>query len=165
MRAFDAGLHHPPRSASSAEALRLLDRNMTMTDQLFDDYRRIWESLLTVQQDLLRQWQRVALTSRPIADGQAEREKELQRRWRELVLETLNKHRELVDSTYRFSNEIFEKTLHIADARSPDEYRQAVDDLCNQAFIGLTERSEARLRDFYHMAGAMYELSRRPSVG
>jgi hypothetical protein len=135
-----------------------------MTDQLLDDFRRISESLLVVQQDLLRQWQRLLLSTRPGFGDQSEREKGLHKRWRELAMETLNKHRELVDSTYKCSNEFFERALRIADARSPDEYRQIVDEMWSQAFASLRERSEVQVRDFYNMAAMTFDMSRKATA-
>jgi len=135
-----------------------------MNDQLLDDFRRMSESLLAMQQDLLRQWQRILLSSRSNAGEDSEWEKALQKRWRELAVETLNKHRELIDSTYKFSNEFFERALRIADAGSPDEYRQMVDDLWSQAFVNLRERSESQLRDFYKIAAMTFEFSRKAAA-
>jgi hypothetical protein len=135
-----------------------------MTDQLLDDFRRASESLLAMQQDLLRQWQRLLLSSLPGIGEDGEWAKSLQKRWRELAVETLNKHRELIDSTYKSSNELFERALRIADAKSPDEYRQILDDLWTQAFTNFRERSESQLRDFYNMAAMTFELSRKTAA-
>jgi hypothetical protein len=135
-----------------------------MTDQLLDDFRRSSESMLLIQQDLLRQWQRLLLSTRPGIGEQADWEKSLYKRWRELALEALHKHREMVDSTYKSSNEIFERALRIPDARSPDEYRQVVDDIWSQAFASLKERSESQVRDFYNMASVAFELSHKAAT-
>ena len=138
--------------------------HMYMIDQLLEDHRRIWESLLTVQRDLVSQWQNAYLSAKPGVTGQVEWDKDLQKRWREFVLATFNKHRELMDSPYNLSSKMLERTWRIADARSPDEFRQAMDEFWSQTFTSFKESSEARVRDFYAMAGAMYDLSRKSAV-
>lgn len=137
---------------------------MYMIDQLLNDQRRIWESLLMVQRDLASQWQHTYLSAKLGVAGQPEWDKDLQRRWREFVLATFSKHRELMESTSTLSSKTLERTWRIADARSPDEFRQAMDELWGQTFASFRESSEARVRDFYSMAGEMYDLSRRQVV-
>jgi hypothetical protein len=154
LAAHDHQAHHP-----SAKAIAPVGEHMT--DQLLDDFRRISESMLMMQQDVFRQWQRVLLSATPGIRESGEWEKNMQKRWRELAVETLNKHRQMVDSTYKSSNELFEQALHVADAKSPDEYRQIVDNLWSQAFVSIKERSESQLRDFYNMAAMAFELSRK----
>lgn len=136
---------------------------MYMIDQLLDDYRRTWESLLMVQQDLARQWQRMHL-ARPGGIGHGELDKDLQKRWREFVLEAFNKHRQLTESSCNLSKGILERTWRIADAKSPDEIQQAMDELWSQVFTSFREASEARLRDFYGTAGTMYDLFHKSAV-
>jgi hypothetical protein len=137
---------------------------MHMTDMLLDDYRRIWESMLMAQHDMARHWQRAYLSTRPGVAGQLEWDKDLQRRWREFVMETLNRQRGLVDSACGMSGKTLERTWRIEDAKSPEEFRQAMDEFWSHTFTTLKEGSEARLRDFYSMAGTMYDLCRKSAM-
>jgi len=132
-----------------------------MNDQLLDDFRRASESILVIQQDMLRKWQRLLFSTLPCMGEQAERDKTLNERWRALAVEALNKHREMVDATYKCSNELFERALRVADAKDPDEFRHIVEDMWSQAFASLRERSESQVRDFYDMAAVVFELSRK----
>jgi hypothetical protein len=52
----------------------------------------------------------------------------------------------------------------MADAKSPDEYRQILDDMWSQTFTSLKERSESQVREFYDMAAMTFELSRKAAA-
>ena len=131
-----------------------------MNDQLLDDLRRSSESLLAMQQDFLRRSQLLFFKQLGLGE-RSESERSLQKRSREFVVTMLNKHREFVDSTYRSSNQLFERALCATETNSPDEYRHIVDDLQRELLATVRERSESQVREFCNMADEAFEYTRK----
>jgi hypothetical protein len=87
-----------------------------MLDQLVDGVRKASESTLNAQQELLRQWSRMWLRAAPATPAGAEAAGDRKRaaRWLDVGLETLRRHRESLDATYRSSLQVLERTLKSA---------------------------------------------------
>ena len=72
-----------------------------MIDQLMDSYRKASASWLQMQQDAFRQLAQQWLTTPQGPAGMsAEWSRSFQKRWLELAIEALNKHRESLDAVY-----------------------------------------------------------------
>lgn len=123
-----------------------------MFDQLIDGVRKASESSLQMQQEMFKHWTR--LFSGPGADvgavgaGGADWGRASQKRWLELGVEMLNRHREAVDAIYRSGIQIIEQTFQVSEAKSADEYRRMVEDLWRKLFDLQKEQSESQFRDF-----------------
>ena len=76
-----------------------------MFDQLIDGVRKASESSLQMQQEMFKHWTRLftgpAQEAGAQAGAQAEWGRTSQKRWLELGVEMLNRHREAVDSIYK----------------------------------------------------------------
>jgi hypothetical protein len=120
-----------------------------MFDQLVDGVRKASESSLHVQQEMFRHWTRLWLTAAPGGVGVAgDWNRGAQRRWLDLGVELLHKHREAIDGTYRAGIQIIEQTFHLAEAKSPEDYRKLVEDLWRRLFDLQKEQAEGQFRDF-----------------
>jgi hypothetical protein len=120
-----------------------------MFDQLVDGMRKASESSWQVQQELFRNWTRLWLQSAPGGVGVAsDWGRGSQRRWLELGLEMLNKHREALDSTYKAGIQIIEQTFRLGDARSIEDSRKLVEDLWRKLFDLQKVQAESQFRDF-----------------
>jgi hypothetical protein len=120
-----------------------------MFDQLVDGVRKAAESSMQLQQEMFRQWTRVGVSAAPGDLGAAgDWNRSAQRRWLELALEVLNKHRAAIDSTYKAGIQIIEQTFHLAEATSVDDSRKQAEDLWRKVFEAQKERAESQLRDF-----------------
>src|SRR5688572_4590464 len=81
-----------------------------MFEQLMDSFRKTSESSMQMQQEMLTHWAQQWLAAPPNAAGvSAEWGRNLQKRWSELALEMLNKHREALDSSYKSGIQIIEQ--------------------------------------------------------
>jgi hypothetical protein len=122
-----------------------------MFDQLFDGVRKASESSWQMQQEMFRNWARMWLSGTPgslsIAPA-VDWNRGSQRRWLELGLEMLNKHREAIDSTYRAGISIIEQTFRVGEARSIEDSRKLVEDLWKRLFDLQKEQAEIQFRDF-----------------
>jgi hypothetical protein len=123
-----------------------------MFDQLIDGVRKASESSLQMQQEMFKHWTRLftgpAQEAGAQAGAQAEWGQTSQKRWLELGVEMLNRHREAVDSIYKSGIQLIEQTFHVTEAKSPDDYRRMVEDLWRKLFDLQKEQSESQFRDF-----------------
>ena len=119
-----------------------------MFDQLFETFRKASESSLQAQQDMFKQWLQ-QWPSIPIAGtGGSTDWSEAQKRWLESTREALNKHRAMLDSTYKSGIEVIEQTFRLSEARSPEDYRRLVEELWRKLSDTLKTQSESQFRDF-----------------
>jgi hypothetical protein len=86
-----------------------------------------------------------------------------QRRWFELGIEMLNKHREALDTMYRSGIQLIEQTFHLTEAKSSDEVRRTVEDLWRKLYDLQKEQAESQFRDFqgwYEKSAAIAQEAR-----
>lgn len=135
-----------------------------MFDQLIDGVRKASESSLQMQQEMFKHWTR--LFSGPAAadvGGKIDWGRASQKRWLELGVEMLNRHREAVDAIYKSGIQIIEQTFQVSEAKSADEYRRMVEDLWRKLFDLQKEQSESQFRDFqtfYEKSAALVQDAR-----
>jgi hypothetical protein len=120
-----------------------------MFEQLVEGVRKASESSLQLQQELLRSWTRQwsAAPGGAAVPG-AEWSRGAQKRWVELVVEMLHKHREAMDSTYKAAIQIVEQAALVGDARNAEDFRRTVEELWRKLFDVQKEQAESRFRDF-----------------
>jgi hypothetical protein len=120
-----------------------------MFDQMFDTFRKASESALQMQQEMLKNWtQQWMAAPTKATSGSADWGRTFQKRWVELGVELLNKHREALDSTYRTGIDVIEQSFRTSEARSPDEYRAMLEDLWRKLFETFKAQAESQFHDF-----------------
>ncbi len=129
-----------------------------MLDQVFDTFRKASESTVQMQQELFKQWTSQwpvpgasGLTS-PVpgaasATAWAEQVQSLQKKWLDQVTNTLNKHRETLDTQYKAGIRAIEDAFHVTEAKTPEEYRKMTEDLWRKSFETLKTNAETQVRD------------------
>jgi hypothetical protein len=134
-----------------------------MFDQLIDGVRKASESSLQMQQEMFKNWARLFSGQASEAGAPAEWGRTSQKRWAELYVEMLNRHREALDSTYKSGIQIIEQALHVTEAKSPDDSRRMLEDLWRKLFDLQKEQSESQFRDFqtfYEKSAALVQDAR-----
>jgi len=134
-----------------------------MFDQLIDGVRKASESSLQMQQEMFRHWTRLFTAPGQEAAAQADWGRGSQKRWLELGLEMLNRHREALDAIYKSGIQIIEQTFHVAEAKSADDVRRMVEDLWRKLFDLQKEQSESQFKDFqtfYEKSAALVQDAR-----
>jgi hypothetical protein len=134
-----------------------------MFDQLIDGVRKASESSLQMQQEMFRHWTRLFAAPGQEAAAQADWGRTSQKRWLELGVEMLNRHREALDTIYKSGIQIIEQTFHVSEAKSTDDYRRMVEDLWRKLFDLQKEQSESQFRDFqsfYEKSAALVQDAR-----
>ena len=128
-----------------------------MFDLLFESFRKASESSMQVPMDIIKN-----LTQQlPSASGAGmEWSKSFQKRWGELALESLKKHRESLDSTYRTSIQLIEQTLRVSDVKSSADYQKIVEELWRKLLDVFKQQSESQVRELQNWAAKSFEMQR-----
>jgi len=130
-----------------------------MFDQMFEGFRRTWVSSLQMQQEMFKQyaqqWPTIPLNT---AGFSVEWVQKVQKRWLEFMAESLNRHREAIDSTYKGAIQTLEQMLRLAEAKSPEDYRRTIEEIRHKLFETFKDQSEAQLREFQRSAEKWFEV-------
>jgi len=134
-----------------------------MFDQLIDGVRKASESSLQMQQEMFKQWTRLFAGTPVDAGAQGEWGRVPQKRWVDLAVEILNRHRETLDATYKSGIQIIEQTFQVAEAKTADDYRRMVEEIWRKLFDLQKSQSESQFRDFqtfYEKSAALVQDAR-----
>jgi len=116
-----------------------------MDNPILDSFRKVSESSLQMQQEMLKHWtERWAGSASQPQTASSEASQNVQKRWLSLGIELLNKHRASLDSTYAAGIELIEQSFGAAGARSPDEYRRMTEELWRKLFDTYRSQAEAQ---------------------
>jgi ATP-dependent exoDNAse (exonuclease V) beta subunit len=132
-----------------------------MIDMVFEAFRKASESTMQMPLEIYRGWTQQMLSSHPMATGMSfDWTRALQRRWSELVVETLHKHRESLDAAYRSGIQLIEQTFRVSDAKSSEEVRRMSEELWRKLLDVLKQQSESQVRDFQNWAARSIDIQR-----
>jgi hypothetical protein len=138
-----------------------------MIEQLMDNYRKASASWLQMQQDAFRQLAQQWLTTpQSPPDVSTEWSRSFQKRWMELAIEALNKHRESLETVYSSGIQIIDQTFRVSEveAKSTDDYRHLIEDLWRKLFDNFKTQSEAQMRDFQAWAEKSAAIVQNPQA-
>lgn len=129
-----------------------------MFDQMMDGFRKATESSLQIQQEVFKQW----MSAQPNMNGvSADGTRTIQKRWMELTLEMLNKHRASIDAMYATGIQAIEQSFRVTEAKSSDEYRRIVDDLWRKLFDTLKGQLETQFRDVQRWSEQSFDIAQK----
>lgn len=132
-----------------------------MIDMMFEAFRKASESTVQMPLEIYRGLTQQMLSTHPMASGMSfDWARTLQRRWSELLVETLHKHRESLDATYRSGIQLIEQTFRVSDAKSTDEIRRMSEELWRKLLDVLKQQSESQVRDFQTWAARSIDIQR-----
>ena len=128
-----------------------------MFDLLFETFRKASEASMRMPMDIIKS----LIQQMPSASGAGmEWSKTFQKRWAEFAIESLHKHHESMDSTYRSGIQLIEKTFRVSDVRSSADYQRIVEELWQKLLDVFKEQSEAQVRDLQTLAAKSFEMQR-----
>jgi hypothetical protein len=132
-----------------------------MFDRLFEGFRKASESTLQMQQDLFKSWTQQWLSTQPDTTGASEWGRAFQKRWFELALETLKRHRDSLDAIYKAGIQTIEQTSRTPGIKTPEDYRLMVEELWHKLFQAFKAQSESQFRDFQSWTEKSFETARK----
>lgn len=130
-----------------------------MFDQVLESFRKASESSLQAQQHLLEQWLQgfpaapVGINGPSLASTV-----ELQKRFRELATETLNKNRELLELAFKSAVRVVEQTSRISEAKSTKDYESRVEELWRELADTLKAQSDTLISALSSATNKLFEL-------
>ena len=128
-------------------------------DEMFEGFRRAWVSSLQMQKEMFTQFAQHGPTIPLSTAGfSVEWVQKLQKRWQEFLVESLNRHREMVDSTYKGIIQMVERTSRLAEVKTPEDIRRLAEEARHSMFETFRDQSEAQLRDFQRNAEKWFEI-------
>ncbi len=120
-----------------------------MLDQLFESFRTASESTMKAQQEMMKQWLSNWPAAGPNAAGiSGDWNGPVKQRWMQSATEALNRQRQLLDSMYESGIRLIEQSFRVTDAKSPEDYRQGLEELWGKMSETIKEQSEAQFREF-----------------
>ena len=135
-----------------------------MFDQFFESFRKASESSLQAQQDLFKSWTQQWPSTPLTAAGLTSDWGDAQKRWLEATAEALNKHRSLIDATYKSGIEIIEHSFRFTEARNPDEYRRLIEEIWRKLTDSFKAQSESQYREIQNVTEKWMDKARNPSA-
>ena len=131
-----------------------------MLEQLLDSLRRASQSTIQGQQQLFNQWLQQWPGASAAGSGQpTEWPQTLQKQWLESLGDTLNRQRELLDSSYRKGAQLIEQASRVSDVKSPEDYRRLAEELWRSFTETLKDQAEANVRDFQKAAQRWVDIA------
>lgn len=132
-----------------------------MFDQLFENFRRMSESALQMQQDMLRQWTTQWPATMPFGGNAPDAARDFQKRWQELATAALRKHSEALDATYKSGIQVIEQSFRVSDTDSPEEQRRMVEELWGKLFKTMKEQAESQFRELQKAVELWFQTMQR----
>ena len=135
-----------------------------MFDQMMDGFRKATESSLQIQQEIFKQWTQQWMSAQPSLSGasaSAEWTRSIQKRWMDLTIEMLNKHRASLDAMYASGIQAIEQSFRIAEAKSSEDYRRIIDELWHRLFDALKGQLENQFRDFQRWSEQSFDIAQK----
>lgn len=116
-------------------------------------------SSLQMQQELFKQWAQMWPASPAnFAAFSGDWPQKLQKRWFEFTIESLNRQRELIDSTYKSIIQLVEQAAHLTESKTPDDYRRTSDELRHKMVETFKVQSDAQFREFEKTAQNWFDM-------
>lgn len=134
-----------------------------MFEHFIDSLRRASESSLDAQRDLFRSWSQQWFTGAGSGGSGSERWRSFQKRSLELVTDSLDRHREIVDATYKSAIQAFEEAFRVSETRAPDDYRRTAEELWMKLFQTFRAQYETQLQEFQKLHTSAFEMSQQPT--
>jgi len=120
-----------------------------MDNPILESFRKVSESSLQMQQEMLKHWtERWAGSTSQAQNASSEASHNVQKRWLALGVDLLNKHRASLDSTYAAGIQLIEQSFGAAGAKSPEEYRRMTEELWRKLFDTYRNQAEAQFETF-----------------
>lgn len=128
-----------------------------MFDLLLESFRKASESSMQAPMDMLKN-----LTQQVPGASWASMEwsKTFQKRWAEFAIESLHKHRESLDSSYRSGIQLIEQTFRVSEVKSPNDYQRLVEELSRKLLDVFRQQSESQVRELQNWATKSFEMQR-----
>jgi hypothetical protein len=130
-----------------------------MLDQILELSRKAAESSLQMQQVMFKHLTQ-AVSSPGAAGISADWPGTIQKRLGEFTIDTLNKQRAALDSTYRVGIQAIEQVSRLSEVKSTEDGVHAAEDVWRKAFDAMKGQVETQLHDLQSFAEKSFQAVR-----
>jgi hypothetical protein len=132
-----------------------------MFDLLFETMRKASESSLQMPQDMFKYWTQQWMSAPQNTAGPSmEWTRNFQKRWLDLAVDSMNKHREMLDSTYKAGIQLIEQTFRVTEAKSSEDYRKIVEELWHKLLDIFKEQADSQFREFQKWSEKSFDIQK-----
>jgi hypothetical protein len=140
-----------------------------MFEQIFDEYRKAVESSFQLQQEMYREWMNGWPIKPPVAEaltrGAAKDQVHAyQRKWSEMLSETLEKHREALNAQYQSGIEAIQSAFQTSEAKTPEEYWRLTQEFWRKSIDSYKSAFETQGKYLQGLAEMWLEMVTRGKV-
>jgi hypothetical protein len=136
---------------------RLLEEP-AMFEPVFESLRKATETGLQMQQEMFKKWAGLWPGVPPSQPAWNEQFEKYQKKWTELLNETLRKRRETLEAQFKSGMKNIEETFRVAEARDFEELRSKTLELWQKTFDSLRQTYEAQIQDFQLLSSKWSEM-------
>lgn len=130
-----------------------------MFNQMYENLSKASDSSFQLQQEMMKVWTQQWLSVPQSLGVSAEFSRNLERRWIELSIEMLNRHKEVLEQNYASGIQLIEQTFRLSEAKSSEDYQRMVEELWRRLFASSMDKSEAQLQEFRRWAERSFEMA------
>jgi hypothetical protein len=118
-----------------------------MFDQVMDTFRKMTESTLKAQQQLMRQWAHVpSVVTTPFNVPEVEHLRAYQKQVSTTLTELMKRHRETLDAQYGLDIQALEEAFRVGDTKDPAEFMKRTEELCKHSFDCIKAVAEDQMK-------------------
>ena len=128
-----------------------------MFDSIFDNLRKATEITIQMQQEMLKKWTGL-FPSPPTLPGWSEQAQKLQKKWADVVEETLKRQHEVLEIQYSAGLKNIENAFALSEVKDYEELRGKTVELWQKSFDNLRQTFEAQLRGYQTATNKWWEL-------
>jgi hypothetical protein len=128
-----------------------------MFEPMFDNLRKATEMTIQIQQEMLKKWTTL-LPNSPSPAGWSEQVQRMQKKWVEIIEETLKKQREVLESQCNAGLKGLESAFDLADIKDYSQLRGKTTELWQKSFDSLRQAFEGQLHSYQFAMGKWMEL-------
>lgn len=132
-------------------------------DDVFKNLRKAAETNLKMQQEVFKQWGAMWPGFPAPQSVWLDKVRDFQHQWAATVSELARKHRDVLDRQYQAALESLDEALRVAEATSPEDFRERSEQLVRKTLDCVREISEAQMNEFKEALNQWSELATKTS--
>ena len=119
-----------------------------MFEPMFESLQKATDVTIQMQQEMFKKWVGLWPSGPASPSAWGEQVQKLQKKWAEIVEETLKRQRDVLETQFNAGLKNLENAFKLAEAKDPEELRPKTMELWKKTFECLNQAFEAQMRNF-----------------
>lgn len=135
-----------------------------MFDPMLENLRKASEMTIQMQQEMFKKW--AGLWPNPVVapSGFYDQAQKAQKKWAEVVEETLKKQREAMETQFNAGMKNLELAFSLGEVKDMEQLRTKTMELWQKTFESLRQTFEAQVRNYQSAMSKWHELMTRDAA-